>query len=62
AGYGYNSQDPLSIKHSLDGMVLLMSFIPAGFGILATVLMLYYPLTDAQQKQMTDDLIARREG
>lgn len=61
AGYGYNSEVSESITHALPGMTLLMSFIPAGFGILAAVLMTLYPLTDNEQKKMTEQLILRRE-
>ena len=62
AGYGYDSQVSESISNALPGMTLLMSFIPAGFGILATVLMFWYPISDAEQKKMTLDLIERRRG
>jgi Na+/melibiose symporter-like transporter len=62
ASYGYNGMDPSSVADSLPAMTLLMSFIPAAFGFAAAVLMLFYPLTDEVQKQMTQELIARRSA
>lgn len=60
AGYGYNGMDESTIAASLPGMQLLMSWIPAGFAILAAILMMFYPLSTQQNKQMSDDLIQRR--
>jgi Na+/melibiose symporter-like transporter len=62
ASYGYDGMDPTSIADSLPGMALLMSFIPAAFGFAAAGLMLFYPLTDQKQKEMTADLVARRSA
>ncbi|MDG2393353.1 MAG: MFS transporter, partial [Thalassotalea sp.] len=62
AGYGYDGMDESTIAASLPGMQLLMSWIPAGFAILAAILMMYYPLSTQQNKQMSDDLVQRRSA
>lgn len=60
ASYGYDGMDEDTIKQAIPGMLLLMSFIPAVFGVIAAVLMCFYPLTDKFQKQMTSELEVRR--
>jgi len=62
ASYGYNGMDPSTVEGSLPGMTLLMSFIPAAFGVTAAALMLFYPITEQKQKQMTEELIGRRSA
>jgi Na+/melibiose symporter-like transporter len=62
ASYGYNGMDPSTVEGSLPGMTLLMSFIPAAFGVAAAALMLFYPITEQKQKQMTEELIGRRSA
>lgn len=62
ASYGYNGMDASTIENSLPAMTLLMSFIPAGFGFAAAMLMWFYPLDDQKQQQMTQELIARRNA
>jgi glycoside/pentoside/hexuronide:cation symporter, GPH family len=48
---------------TLRGLVRLMSLYPAGFGILAVlILVLFYPLNEAKMTQISADLKARREG
>lgn len=60
AGYGYDGMDKATIENSLPGMQLLMSWVPAAFSFVAAALMLFYPLTDQKQQQMSQDLIQRR--
>jgi Na+/melibiose symporter-like transporter len=62
ASYGYDGMDPTTVADALPGMTLLMSFIPAAFGFAAAGLMLFYPLSDEKQKQMTTELVARRNA
>lgn len=62
ASYGYNGMDSSTVSGALPAMALLMSFIPAGFGFAAAALMMFYPITEQKQKQMTEDLIARRKA
>jgi GPH family glycoside/pentoside/hexuronide:cation symporter len=45
---------------SLNGLVKLMSVIPAGFGILALMLVFFYPLNEARMSQIAADLKVRR--
>jgi len=47
---------------SLNGLVSLMSVIPAGLGVVAIVILLFYPLNEARVAQIGKDLAARRSG
>lgn len=58
--YGYEGIDATTVADSLPGILLLMSWIPAVFGLVAALLMLSYPLTDAKQQEITKALEIRR--
>lgn len=60
SGYGYDGMDPTTVENSLPGMQWLISWIPALFGFMAAGLMLYYPITDATQQKMSQDLARAR--
>lgn len=60
ASFGYDGMDASTVEQSLTGMVWLMSWIPSCFAIAAAVLMLLYPISDALQQQMTEELATRR--
>jgi GPH family glycoside/pentoside/hexuronide:cation symporter len=45
---------------SLNGLILLFSFIPAGFGVLAMIIAHFYPLSDKRVEQIGTELAARR--
>jgi len=45
---------------SLHGLILLFSFIPAGFGVLAMIIAFFYPLNDKRVEQIGAELAARR--
>lgn len=62
AGYGYNGMDSTTIAASLPGMQQLMSFIPAAFGVAGALLMLFYPLSDKNQRQINAQLVERRNA
>lgn len=62
ASYGYDGMDVTTVANALPAMKQLMSFIPAFFGLAGAILMMFYPLTDIHQKQMTSDLIKRRSA
>jgi len=62
ASYGYDGMDQSTVSDSLPAMILLMSFIPAAFGLAAAALMTFYPITEQKQRQMTDELITRRKA
>jgi GPH family glycoside/pentoside/hexuronide:cation symporter len=47
-------------SESLNGLLLLVSVVPAAIGILALILFLFYPLDDRQLARMGADLRARR--
>jgi GPH family glycoside/pentoside/hexuronide:cation symporter len=46
---------------ALTGIVLMMSFIPAVFGILGGLLMIFYPLTNKKMIEIEQDLTKRRK-
>ena len=60
ASYGYDGMDETTIAHSLDGMILLMSWLPAAFALIAAALMAFYPLTSEMTEKITEDLAIRR--
>jgi GPH family glycoside/pentoside/hexuronide:cation symporter len=45
---------------SLHGLVLLMSVIPAGLGVVSILILLFYPLNETKVLQIESDLKARR--
>jgi len=47
---------------SLHGLLLLFSLIPAGFGVIAVVLSLLYPLSDNRVAEMGAELAERRKN
>ncbi|NQY34993.1 MAG: MFS transporter [Alteromonadaceae bacterium] len=57
--YGYNGMDPSTVEASLPGMQILMSWIPAAFAFAGAALMMFYPLTSEQNRQISDELIQR---
>lgn len=58
--YGYNGMQPETISQSLPGMRALMSWIPACFGFAGALLILFYPLNDKKQQEVTETLLKRR--
>lgn len=60
--YGYQATSPEAITGSIQGMILLMSAIPAAIGALGTIFVLWYPLDDKTMKNIESDLITRREA
>ncbi|WP_062570386.1 MFS transporter [Pseudoalteromonas arabiensis] len=60
ASYGYDGMDETTVAHSLDGMILLMSWLPAAFALIAAALMAFYPLTSDMTEKITEDLAIRR--
>ena len=47
-------------KDSIDGLVLLFSLIPAGFGALAIITSFFYPLGDNRVAEIEAELKERR--
>ena len=47
---------------SLNGLVALFSIIPAGFGVLATIIAYFYPLNDKRVDQIVQELAERRKA
>jgi Na+/melibiose symporter-like transporter len=45
---------------TIQGILTLMSYAPALFGIVGVILMLFYPLTNAMMEKIEVDLTARR--
>lgn len=46
---------------SLGGMLLLFSLIPAAFGIVAMIILAFYPLSEKRVAEIGTELAARRE-
>lgn len=59
AYYGFVANQEQAVG-AITGIVSLMSYIPALFGIVAVVLMLFYPLTNTVMEKIETDLTARR--
>lgn len=59
SAYGFEANQAQSVE-ALEGIQLLVSIIPAVFGILAFVVIIFYPLTNEKMKEIEADLIARR--
>ncbi len=48
-------------ESSLQGLVLLFSLIPAAFGVLAIIIVFFYPLNDKKVEQIVNELSERRK-
>ena len=47
---------------SLNGLIALFSIIPAGFGILSTIIIFFYPLSDKRVDEIVAALAERRKA
>ena len=56
AGYGYDGMDAEAAQQAIPGMKLLMSWIPAIFGVTAAALMWFYPISDKKQATISQEL------
>ncbi|MBU0472526.1 MAG: MFS transporter [Bacteroidetes bacterium] len=59
AYYGFVANQVQS-SESVNGIIMLMSFLPAAFGIIGVILMLFYPLNNKMMEQIETDLTERR--
>jgi glycoside/pentoside/hexuronide:cation symporter, GPH family len=59
AAFGYEA-NAKQTPETLDGLKLMMSWIPASCAALATIAMILYPLNEKKMKQIVSDLEARR--
>ncbi len=59
SGYGFEP-NAIQTEETLQGILLLVSVIPAVFGVLAFVVMLFYPLTNEMMRSIENDLTLRR--
>ncbi len=60
AYFGYNGQDAAAIQGASEGIVMLMSWIPAIIVGIGALLMMLYPLNNKRQAEVTSELISRR--
>lgn len=60
AGYGYIGSDPDSIANTKEGMINLMSWIPALFAFVALGLLVVYPLNTKRMGEIESELESRR--
>lgn len=62
AAYGYNTEaDAVQSGQTLFGLRLLMSYLPAAGCALASLLLVFYPLTDRRMKHIAGELSIRRK-
>jgi glycoside/pentoside/hexuronide:cation symporter, GPH family len=61
AWYGFVA-NAAQTEHTLTGIRILFALAPAAFALLNVVALLFYPLSDAQVKQIEGDLAARKAG
>lgn len=54
------SPNQVQSESSINGLVALFSIIPAAFGILATIIILFYPLNDKRVDEIVKELQERR--
>ncbi|WP_020209978.1 MFS transporter [Gilvimarinus chinensis] len=59
-GYGYVGTDPSTIAQATDGMVMLMSWIPAIFAFAAVFLLIFYPLNTKRMEEIEAELNVQR--
>lgn len=57
--YGYVGSDPSTIPQSIEGMILLMSWIPSIFAFASIALLIVYPLNTKRMGEIEADLRAR---
>lgn len=60
--YGYDGKDAVAIAQAADGIVMLMSWVPAVIVVVSAGLMLLYPLDQSKQSKITAELEARRRS
>ncbi|PCK09527.1 MAG: MFS transporter [Alteromonadaceae bacterium] len=58
ASYGYDADIESTIEASIPGMRLLMSWVPAAFGVVGLAVMFIYPLTNDKMAQIERELAA----
>lgn len=58
--YGYDGQNTEAIAGASEGIVMLMSWVPALIVLLGANVMLFYPLDQARQDEVTFELEKRR--
>lgn len=61
AYYGFIANQ-VQTGETIAGIIMLMSFYPAIFGIIGVLLMIFYPLTNKMMIKIEEDLTARRLG
>jgi GPH family glycoside/pentoside/hexuronide:cation symporter len=59
--YGYSGQDSSAIQGAIPGIKMLMSWVPAIIAVIAAVVMVAYPLSQAKLDAITLELTSRRE-
>jgi len=60
AYYGYKGGDSIAIQGAREGIVMLMSWIPAVVAVITAGFMLFYPLDQKKMDEITTELAARR--
>lgn len=58
--FGYNGNDPASMKDAIPGITMLMSWVPAIIAVITAVFMTFYPLNQSKMDEITQELAERR--
>jgi len=60
AYYGYEGGDSVAIQGAREGIIMLMSWVPAIVAFITAVFMLLYPLSQKKMDEITSELAERR--
>ncbi len=58
--FGYNGDDPVTMKEAIPGIIMLMSWVPAVIAAVTAGFMTLYPLNQKKMDEITTGLAARR--
>ena len=60
AGFGYNPDAAVQTASAVNGLKILMSWIPAAVAALSLIVMFFYPLTTGKMEEIQDSLSVKR--
>ena len=60
AGFGYNPDAAVQTASAVNGLKILMSWIPAAVAALSLIVMFFYPLTTGKMEEIQDSLSLKR--
>ena len=60
AGFGYNPDAAVQTASAVNGLKILMSWIPAAVAALSLIVMFFYPLTTGKMEEIQNSLFVKR--